>query len=307
MTRSDAFVLTLMIVTFLIWANSFIAIAVLRQSVSALELVTLRFVPVGIVSLAIAFGLYRRESLRLLREHFGRILACGMLNVLGYNFLLNTGMSWVTPGASSLLISLTPLFTLSMAFRYLGERFSLRRLGSTLVTFGGLAIVVLLGKVSYASTGSLITADKLPYAFCIMGASLCWSVSTVLSKPLMQRHSPVAYNYVVLSVGCAPFFFALNGDLLGRWWRFSAGQHFSLAFLALACTVLAFALWFVALKHWKASNVTLFVYLNPPLTAIFDFLFNGRGITGYFALGGAVMLGGLLLATWTPARSAKTQ
>jgi drug/metabolite transporter (DMT)-like permease len=39
------------------------------------------------------------------------------------------------------------------------------------------------------------------------------------------------------------------------------------------------------------------IYLNPPLTAIFTYLFFGIGITFYFFVGGSIMLTGILVAT----------
>jgi drug/metabolite transporter (DMT)-like permease len=39
------------------------------------------------------------------------------------------------------------------------------------------------------------------------------------------------------------------------------------------------------------------IYLNPPLTAIFTYLFFGIGITFYFFVGGTIMLTGILIAT----------
>ncbi|MBP7865065.1 MAG: DMT family transporter [Acidobacteria bacterium] len=297
MTRKDASIFLLLILTFLIWSNSFLAIAALRESTTAFELVVMRFVPVGVISLVIAFGFHRREALQLLRAHPVRVGVIGLLTVIGYNFFLNHGMAWVTPAASSLLVSLTPLLTLLMAMKFLHEAFSLRRLLGTLLAFGGLAVVVVFGKVGNMPGGALIPAEKVPYAVCVMLASVCWSVATVLTKPLMERYSPVTVNFVMLSVGCLPLFGFLSEPILAKWGAFSPAQHLALLFLSIACTVVAFALWFVALKHWKASNVTLFVYLNPPLTAVFDFLVNRHAITPWFAVGGVVMLGGIFLAT----------
>ncbi|TFG74296.1 MAG: hypothetical protein E4H23_12215 [Chrysiogenales bacterium] len=71
----------------------------------------------------------------------------------------------------------------------------------------------------------------------------------------------------------------------------------------MACTILAYTFWNIAIKHWHASNVSLFVYLNPPLTAIFTYLFFGIGITLYFFVGGTIMLAGIVLAT-LPAKAA---
>jgi len=39
------------------------------------------------------------------------------------------------------------------------------------------------------------------------------------------------------------------------------------------------------------------ISLNPPLTAIFTYLFFGIGVTFYFFVGGSIMLTGILIVT----------
>ena len=300
MGKNTSWVFAILILTFLIWSNSFIAIGYLRQQVTALELVKLRFWPVGVISLTLVGLFFRTEARRLLRHHPLRIVAMGFLNVTFYNFLLNSAMSYVKPGASSLLVCLNPLFTLLLAVRFLGERMTLRRLAGTVVTFAGLVVVVVYGRVGMDNS-VVIPLERIPYALMVVAASLGWAVYSILSKPLVGRYSPVAVNFVTLSVGTLPFFFLPDAALFAKIGRFGGLDFFAVGFLSIGCTVIAFALWNIALKHWRASNVALFVYLNPPLTAVFAFFLLGQGITLEFFLGAAVMLSGIILATY-PAR-----
>ncbi|MCU0277211.1 MAG: EamA family transporter, partial [Acidobacteria bacterium] len=92
--------------------------------------------------------------------------------------------------AASLLIALNPLLTLLLAVRFLGEPFSRRRLLGTAVTFLGLAVVVLLGRVG-GSGGTWIPLAKFPYALLVLGGPLSWAVATVIIKPALENHSPL--------------------------------------------------------------------------------------------------------------------
>ena len=98
-------------------------------------------------------------------------------------------------------------------------------------------------------------------------------------------------------MGSLPLFFFIDRPFIMKTLSLRPLEYGAAAFLSLACTILAFSLWNIAVKHWHASNVSLFVYLNPPLTALFTWLFFGIGITFYFLVGGAIMLAGILLAT----------
>jgi drug/metabolite transporter (DMT)-like permease len=293
----DLGIFALLLLTFLIWSNSFIAIKVLLARMSAFDLLRLRFLPVGIISLGLIALFYRVEAWQIVKSHPVRVALGGFLMVISYNFLLNSGMRYVQPNAASLLIALNPLITLLLAVRFLHEPFSRRRLLGTLVTFSGLALVVLLGRVG-AAGGTWIAADKVPYALLVLGGPLSWATATIIIKPALKDHSPLVFNFVSLAIGSLPLFFFIDRPFIAKALSLRPLETGAAAFLSIACTILAFTFWNYAVKHWHASNVSLFVFLNPPLTAVFTYLFFGIGITFYFLAGGAVMLAGILIATW---------
>lgn len=286
----------LLILTFLIWSNSFIAIKVLLARMTAFDLLRLRFIPVAVISLGLIFMFFRKEAWQIVKAHPARVIIGGLLMVISYNIMLNSGMRYVQPNAASLLIALQPLITLLLAVRFLGEPFTRRRLLGTVVTFLGLALVVLLGRVGGAG-GTWIAVDKIPYALLVLGGPLSWATATVIIKPALKNHSPLVFNFVTMAIGSLPLLFLIDRPFISMALSLSALEYGAAAFLSLACTILAYTFWNIAVKHWHASNVALFVYLNPPLTAIFTYLFFGIGITLYFFVGGSIMLAGILIAT----------
>ena len=294
--KRDLGIFLLLILTFLIWSNSFIAIKVLLVRLSAFDLLRLRFIPVAVISWSLVFLFYRKEAWRIVRAHPFRITLGGLLMVISYNLFLNSGMKYVQPNAASLLIALNPLLTLLLAVRFLREPFTRRRLFGTIVTFIGLALVVLLGRVGGLG-GTWIALDKVPYALLVLGGPLSWAAATVIIKPALKEHSPLVFNFVSLAIGSFPLFFLIDRPFIAKALALRPLEIGAAAFLSLACTILAYTFWNVAVKHWHASNVALFVYLNPPLTAIFTYLFFGIGITFYFFVGGTIMLTGILVAT----------
>ena len=296
----------LLILTFLIWSNSFIAIKVLLAKMNAFDLLRLRFIPVAVISWGLILLFCRAEAWRIVKAHPLRVALGGLLMVISYNLFLNSGMRYVQPNAASLLIALNPLITLLLAVRFLHEPFTRRRLFGTIVTFIGLALVVLLGRVG-AAGGTWIALDKVPYALLVLGGPLSWAAATIIIKPALKNHSPLVFNFTSLAIGGFPLFFLIDRPFIAKTLSLSPLEYGAAAFLSLACTILAYTFWNIAIKHWHASNVSLFVYLNPPLTAIFTYLFFGIGITFYFVVGGMIMLSGILVATWPEKPAAKDE
>ncbi|HSQ35667.1 MAG TPA: DMT family transporter [Candidatus Binatia bacterium] len=296
----------LLILTFLIWSNSFIAIKVLLAKMNAFDLLRLRFIPVAVISWGLILLFCRAEAWWIVKAHPLRVALGGLLMVISYNLFLNSGMRYVQPNAASLLIALNPLITLLLAVRFLHEPFTRRRLFGTIVTFIGLALVVLLGRVG-AAGGTWIALDKVPYALLVLGGPLSWAAATIIIKPALKNHSPLVFNFTSLAIGGFPLFFLIDRPFIAKTLSLSPLEYGAAAFLSLACTILAYTFWNIAIKHWHASNVSLFVYLNPPLTAIFTYLFFGIGITFYFVVGGMIMLSGILVATWPEKPAAKDE
>ncbi|WP_286819287.1 DMT family transporter [Desulfobacter sp. UBA2225] len=292
----DIGIFALLILTFLIWSNSFIAIKLLLARMTAFDLLRLRFIPVAVISLGLIALFYRDEARAIWKAHPWRVTLGGLLMVISYNLMLNSGMRYVQPNAASLLIALNPLITLLLAVRFLGEPFTPRRLLGTVVTFAGLALVVLLGRVG-GGIDTWIALDKVPYILLVLGGPVSWAAATIIIKPALRGHSPLAFNFVSLAIGGLPLFFFIDRPFVRIALSLRPLEYGAAAFLSIACTILAFTFWNIAVKHWQASNVSLFVYLNPPLTALFTYLFFGIGITLYFFLGGVIMLAGIMIAT----------
>jgi drug/metabolite transporter (DMT)-like permease len=54
-------------------------------------------------------------------------------------------------------------------------------------------------------------------------------------------------------------------------------------------------IWNTALKYMPATSVSSFIYLNPPMAALFGWFFFDEEITPFFIAGSAVILLGLYL------------
>ena len=104
-------------------------------------------------------------------------------------------------------------------------------------------------------------------------------------------------TYLTLAIGALPTLplaFA-HGGLRAAVVHWTAERWVAALFLGLACTLLGYTLWNFALKRLPATHVTAFVFLNPPLALLFEWLWFGTVPSWGLLLGGAFVLAGVYL------------
>ncbi|MEM8713169.1 MAG: DMT family transporter, partial [Planctomycetota bacterium] len=174
--------------------------------------------------------------------------------------LFLVGLQRSTPMNAGLVICLIPVFAYTVAVVGRREAFHPRRaLGVVIALLGSVPLFVARGAdldASYA-IGNLLMA----------GNALCYAFYLVYSKRLLQKMPAlvlVAWIYA-LSLPWLPLFMA--GQTLapatastGAWW--------SLAYVVVFPTIVAYALNSYALARVEASTTAFFVFSQPVITAL---------------------------------------
>jgi drug/metabolite transporter (DMT)-like permease len=287
----------LLVLLFVIWSNSFTAIKHLREIFAPMELVLARFLPVSLFCLVylLLSKNRRRESLAILRSAWLKLFGLGLFGVVGYNYFLYVGQSEIKPGAAALLTTLAPIFTLLLAVPLLKERVPIRRTLGILIAFAGLYIVVVWGRVGLGRVTGISHAD-IRFALITALAPLSWSIYTIIGKDLVKSYSPVTVTYLSLVIGTLPLLSASGTHFVTTLSSMGWTYWIALVYLALFCTIIGFWIWITGLKVLPATSVASFIYLNPPLAALFGWMFFGEEITAMFLVGSAVVLAGLYMA-----------
>lgn len=290
---------------FLIWSNSFIAVRLLvaeelpaAERLEPVQFVTVRFLPVAVwcAGWFLLVPGARREAARLLRTHPLLVAALGFFNVWGYNLAFGEGHQRVPAGTGSLIIALNPVLTFLLATLLRQERPPWTRAAGLAVAFGGIYLVVVHG------AGREVAAAYYLDALILLGAPVSWALYTVLGKSVLGESSPVHLTFLVLGLASLPTLpLALADSGLQAKVAAWGGVRFGAAlFLSLGCTLLAFWLWYEALKRLPATTAAAFVFLNPPLTLCFEWLWFRRAPTLGLLLGGLVVLAGVYLCIREP-------
>lgn len=281
--------LFLMLLVVLSWGMAFVAIKYLLeiQKMSAMGLTALRYVPAAIIVLVIMLIFYGpKRMLAVWKTEWRGISLYGLSGVLGYNLALNFGETKIAAGTASLIVGLSPIFTLIASNLVLKEKITARKLLGIMIAFIGLFAVVRWG------TKDPINFNYLWGVLITLGAPLSWAVYTIVGKPLVSREDPNLVTMSAILWGSLPLFFFIPENTFSL----TAPAWGALAFLTLLCTIFGFLVWSWALKHTEAARLGAVVYLIPLVTVISSVFLLGEKITLGLVIGGLILIGGVVLA-----------
>jgi drug/metabolite transporter (DMT)-like permease len=269
-------------VTVLAWASAFPAIRAGLQGFGPVELGAVRF---AIAALPAAlFLMITKPGLPRLNEVW-RFASGGLFFVCLYTILLNIGEQTVSAGPASFIINVNPIITALMAIAILGERFGKWAWTGTLLSFAGIGLIAL-------GEGSAMQIDL--GALLILGAALCNSITTIVQKPLFQRHKPLtvsAWNMVIGALLLAPALPAAIAQVPLA----STEALLSAIYLGIVPSLIAYGTWAIVLSRMPASRASNFMYCVPPVATALGYVWLSETPSLLGILGGVLALGGVVI------------
>ena len=277
----DVVALGAILVTILFWSSSFVVIRVCLGPLTPVELATARYVPAGLI--ALGYLLVMRP--RIARADLPRLGLAAVLFIAAYAVLLNIGETTVAAGPASFIINTMPVFTALIATFVLGERFGHWGWIGTAISFGGVGLIAVASPEGFRLDMN---------AILIVGAAICSAVASVLQKPLLGRMSALSVTAWLLFLGSIPLYPAVPATVSALA-QAPAEILWSVAYLVIFPTVVAYLTWAIALKHLPAARASNFLYGVPPMATLTGFLWLGEVPTPIGAAGGLLAIFGVVV------------
>jgi len=281
--RANAAAILAVAVTVLSWASAFPMIRVGMRELGPLELASARF---AVASALVLIWLAIRRPPLPTRGDAARFLICGLIGISVYNGLLNQGERTVSAGAAAFIVNVAPILTAILATVFLRERFSPWGWGGALVSFAGVGLIALGQPGGLAFGGG---------AVLVAGAALCTAIYFVLQRPLVPRYGALACTAYTLLAGALFLLPFLPGALP----RLIAPEGASLAATVVALglfpAAIGYAAWTYALGRFGAARASNFLYLVPPVAALFGFAALGETMNVSTLVGGAIAILGVVI------------
>jgi drug/metabolite transporter (DMT)-like permease len=271
--------------TLLLWASAFVGIRYAVREYNAGGLALLRNSITAFAMLCIAL-VSRQQTLKPPRlRDLGMLFAAGAIGIALYQVALISGERSVDAGTASLIINTSPIFTALFALAALGEHPGLRGWAGLLLGFVGAALLI---------TGGHGGASLERGALFVLLASVGQAASFVIQKPLLARFGPfmVTAWAALFGVLCLlPYAPAMLQGIE------HAGTSATLAavYLGLFPAAIGNLTWAYALSRLPAGRAAAALYLIAPIATLISWLLLDERPTLQALLGGAVVIGSLVL------------
>jgi drug/metabolite transporter (DMT)-like permease len=242
----------------------------------------------------------RRRPLSLGGQSWRVGAVMGVAN-FGIPFIFWTlALQYASAGFSGLLTALIPITTAVLAHFFLpGEPLEGGKVAGLLVALAGVAALMAAGDSGLVRNGKPVLAGLLTLV-----AVLLTAVSSIYAKKYAGEYDPLEVSGIQFVVGAALVAVVMlvaegvPGGLTGRAWLI-------LLYAGLFCTFLPSVLYFWLLRHVTATYAAIIGYTTPVVALVMGAVLLDEQLQAGIALGGALILVGVVLTDRAEARSAK--
>lgn len=267
----------------LVWGLSYAVTRSAVQQIPPMTLACLRF----FLAAGLLWLLTRRRRIGLNPEDRKWVWAMALYGITFYFAFENIGLKLTTASHGSLIIATIPLGTELVVARRLRRWPAPAVWAGTFMALAGVAWVVARGEA-----GATVTGDLLMF-----GAVACWIAYTFVVQRLSGRYPNLMITRWIMLAGAVSLapgavaemaLWPLPRPDLAAW-----GQ---VAFLGVICSAAAFDFWNRAIPALGPTVTNSLIYFIPVVGVAGGILFLGEPTTPALFGGGALILGGVLLA-----------
>jgi drug/metabolite transporter (DMT)-like permease len=279
---------------YLIWGSTYFAIAYVIESMPPLLAMGIRFLIAGLLLAAIISLRQGVGELKVPKAELKSSLVMGFL-LLGFGIgTVSVSQEYVPSGIVALIIAALPLWI--AIFRTIsGERLAKVSWLGLMIGFAGVALLLKPGSITPVSE---ISNFKLfLFMLMVLLGNIGWALGTFLAPKFpLPKNTLVFTAYEMLAGGVsltvAGF---IKGESIADFLDATSWSWLWFVYLIIFGSIAAYTayLWLVA--NAPVSLTATYAYVNPIIAVALGALFLNEKITSSYALGGLIILIGVVL------------
>jgi drug/metabolite transporter (DMT)-like permease len=279
----------LLLFTSFLWGGNFVVGKTLVDHASPVTLTTLRWLIAVLCLIPIVW--WKEKSLSVSRKAIFPLVLMGITGVVLFNLFQFLALDF-TSATNVGLISTLNMFSIAFfSFLFLKEKINALQLGSMLISFVGVLLVLSKGHFEMLFSIGFNRGDLL------MVAAVCvWGLYSIVSKWAMKYTTPLLatlysgiFGVIVLIPLNVQDFTITN---------LNASFVQSILYTGVVSTVLCMLLWNIGVQKIGATTSGMFLNFNPIFTAIIAFMWLGERLTLIQGVGSVIVIVGCFLFTF---------
>jgi drug/metabolite transporter (DMT)-like permease len=296
-SASGAAVVFALLIVYVVWGSTYLAIAFAIETLPPLLSAGVRFVVAGTLLLGATAALRRwrrrqgstgeREPLRW--AHWRATAIVGVLLLLGGNGGVVFAEQYIPSGIAAVLVATMPIWMAILdAVR---TRRAPSRVAIAGLVAGIVGVAVLLAPVE--GLGDLNALGVI----VVVAAALSWAIGSLYAREAtLPSSGALATGMEMLCGGAA---LLLVGTLIGEVGRadptsFSLSSVLALGYLVVFGSILAFSAYTWLLAHAPVTVVGTYAYVNPIVAVALGALINAEEITPRTIIASAIIIGAVV-------------
>ena len=276
--------------TLLLWSGNWIVARAVRDDISPGLATAGRLVIVAAILLPFAWRGLAAKLPALSRREWKVLWLLGFSGGGLHLALQWLGLHYTTATSATLYLSTAPIFILLLAAPLLGERIAARQWAGVAVSFTGVALIGMQGRLLQPSfnVGDL----------CALASMAMWGSYTVFLRMRRDALDIVEFLTLVCLLGLAFMAPWVSVEfLLGATLKLTAAGAAAVLYSAIGSLLLAYAGWSYVVKRMGAARAGATMHLMPAIAVGLAALFLGEYPVWYHFAGVALILVGVALAS----------
>ena len=202
---------------------------------------------------------------KIARKDFFVIFLSAVFGVALNMLTFFKGLSLTTPINGSVIMTTTPIIVLIFSFIILYEKITTRKITGILIGMLGTIILITYGPKAVLNAPNIKLGNFLVF---INAAS--YGMYLIVSKQLLKKYHPfhlVKWIYLFGLIMVLPFGFHQVSII--DWQGIPMEGLYKIGFIVVFTTFLTYLFNIMALRHVKASTLSVFLYLQPLVASIY--------------------------------------
>jgi drug/metabolite transporter (DMT)-like permease len=258
--------------------------------ITPIEFTAIRMTIAAPFLLVITMALER--SIHIQRGDLIQLIKVSIVGVTLYQTLSMETIKYISAANASLLISVSPIFTMVFSILFKQEKFSTQKLIGSLIAFTGTAIILLVQDPSSHQKNFLNGT--------IMGilTSMSWGLYPILATPLVTKYSALRVIAWSTLIGAIPLVLLSSSNIILIPFTLNHTTWLSLLYAIFFVTIFGLVTWYIGVQKIGVTNTMVYMFLTPLTAVLFAAIWAGQHIYIQQIIGGCVIFIGLWLVKY---------